>query len=157
MQINTLKVAVSVSEKYFPVVKNGMQANIMVDMYPEKVYPGKVSLVYPAIDPATRTFTMEITIPNPIGELRPGMFSRTELSFGIRQGIMVEDVAVQRQLGTNDKYLFVDVDGVAQRRLVTTGVQEGSRINILSGVESGDKVIVAGISRLMDGTQVEEQ
>lgn len=157
MQINTLKVTFSVSEKYFPVVKNGMAAEVRVDMYADKTYPGKVSLVYPSIDPGTRTFTIEITIPNPTGELRPGMFSRTELKFGTRPGIMVDDVAIQRQLGTNDKYLFVDVDGVAERRLVTTGMQVGGKVNILSGVNPGDKVIVAGISRLMQGTQVGEE
>ncbi len=157
MQINTLKVTLSVSEKYFPVVKNGMLAEVRVDMYPDKVYTGKVSLVYPAIDAATRTFTIEVTVPNPGGELRPGMFSRTELRFGTRPGIMVEDVAVQRQLGTNDKYVFVEVNGAAERRLVTTGIQVGSRVNILSGVEPGEKIVVAGISRLMQGTKVEEE
>ena len=157
MQINTLKVALSISEKYFPVVKNGMQAEVRVDMYPDKVYQGNVSLVYPAIDPATRTFTIEVTIPNQSGELRPGMFSRTELRFGTHPGIMVEDVAIQRQLGTNDKYVFVDVDGAAERRVVTTGIQIGNRVNVLSGVEPGEKIVVAGISRLMQGTQVEEE
>lgn len=157
MQINTLKVTLSVSEKYFPVVKNGMQAEVRVDMYPDKVYPGKVSLVYPAIDASTRTFTIEVTIPNPSGELRPGMFSRTELRFGTHPGIMVDDVAVQRQQGTNDKYVFVEVGGVAERRLITTGVQVGGKVNILTGVEPGEKIIIAGISRLMQGTQVEEE
>ena len=157
MQINTLKVNLSISEKYFPVVKKGMDAEITVDMYPGKKYPGKVSLVYPAVDPGTRTFTIEITIPNPSGELRPGMFSRTELKFGTNQGIMVDDVAVQKQLGTNDKYVFVNVNGVAERRLVTTGVQIGGKVNVLTGVNPGDKVIVAGISKLMNGTEVSEE
>lgn len=155
MQINKLKITLSISEQYFPKVKNGMEADIKVDMYPEKVYKGNVSLIYPAIDPATRTFTIEITIPNPTGELRPGMFSRTELMFGENEGVMVEDVAIQRQLGTNDKYVFVVKDGKAERRLVTTGVQIGSKINILTGVEPGDEVVTAGISRLMQGTEVE--
>ena len=157
MQINTLKVTLAISEKYFPVVRNGMEAIIRADMYPDKEYPGKVTLIYPAIDPATRTFKIEITIPNPKGELRPGMFTRTELNFGSIEGIMVDDVAIQKQMGTNDKYVFVAKGGVAERRLVTTGMQIGSKVNILTGVNPGDKVITAGISRLMNGTEIREE
>lgn len=157
MQINTVKVNLSISEKYFPNVKIGMPAKVTVDMYKDKEYEGKVSLVYPAIDPATRTFGIEVTIPNAKGELRPGTFSRTELTFGTAPGVMVEDVAIQKQLGTNDKYLFVAKDGKAERRLVATGVQIGSKINVVSGVEPGEKVITAGISRLMQGTEIREE
>ncbi len=155
MQIDRLKVMLSISEQYFPVVSKGMDASITVDMYPDRVFPGKVSLVYPAIDPATRTFTIEVTVPNPKAELRPGMFSRTELIFGKQQGIMVEDVAVQRQAGTNDKYVFLAVNGKAERRDVKTGTQVGSRVEIVSGVNAGDLIISAGISRLMQGTEIE--
>lgn len=155
MQIDRLKVALNISEQYFPRVHKGMDAEITADMYPDRVFAGKVSLIYPAVDPATRTFTVEITIPNPKGELRPGMFSRTHLVFGTTKGIMVEDIAIQRQMGTNDKYVFLDIDGKAERRLVTTGAQNGSRVEILTGVEEGDRVITAGISRLMQGTEVE--
>ncbi len=154
MQIDRLKVTLSISEQYFPMVEKNMEALITVDMYPDKVFSGKVSLIYPAIDAATRTFTIEVTVPNPDGELRPGMFSRTKLVFGTKEGIMVDDVAVQRQLGTNEKYVFVDANGVAERRVVTTGVQIGSRLEILSGISAGDRVIIAGVAHLMQGTQI---
>lgn len=156
MQINTLKATLSISERYFPAVRNGMKATVKVDMYPDKDYTGTVSLIHPAIDPATRTFTIEVAIPNPTGELRPGMFSRTELRFGTHPGVMVDDVAIQRQAGTNDKFLFVIVNGVAERREVATGIQIGSRVNVLKGVEPGERVVVAGVSRLMQGTEVTE-
>ncbi len=154
MQIDRLKVAFSISEQYFPMVRQGMDASIAVDMYPDTVFVGKVTLIAPAIDPSTRTFGIEVTVPNKGGELRPGMFSRATLVFGMKQGIMVEDVAIQRQLGTNDKYVFVALDGKAQRREVITGAQIGSRVEILSGVKEGDSVITAGISRLMQGTPI---
>ncbi|MCL2561541.1 MAG: efflux RND transporter periplasmic adaptor subunit [Rikenellaceae bacterium] len=157
MQISTVKVTLSVPERFFPMVRKGMAAAVTVDVYPGRTFEGKVSLVHPAIDMATRTFTLEVEIPNPAGELRPGMFSRTELSFGSEPGVMIPDVAIQRQAGTNDRYVFVEAGGVAERRLVTTGVQVGDRVNILSGVEPGDRVVVAGISRLMQGTRVREE
>lgn len=154
MQINTLKVTLSISEKYFPLIKKGMSTEVSVDMYPGRTFEGKVSLIYPAIDPATRTFTIEVTIPNAKGDLRPGMFSRTKLHFGKKQGIMVSDVAIQKQMGTNDKYLFVAKDGIAERRVVLTGTQIDGYIEVLSGVNEGDEVITAGISRLMQGTEI---
>ncbi len=155
MQIDRLKVAFSISEQYFPKVNLGMQAEIRVDMYPDKVFPGKVSLITPAIDPATRTFMIEVTLPNANGDLRPGMFSRTQLVFGTVEGIMVDDIAIQRQLGTNDKYIYVDVNGKAERRMITTGTQIGTRVQALTGVSVGDRVITAGIAHLMQGTEVE--
>ncbi|MCD7970161.1 MAG: efflux RND transporter periplasmic adaptor subunit [Alistipes sp.] len=155
MQINTLKVTVAISEQFFPYVKMNMPADIRVDMYPDKVFEGKVSLIYPAIDAATRTFNVEITIPNQNRELRPGMFSRTTLHFGTMDALMVEDIAVQKQVGSNDKYLFVVKDGVAERREVVTGRQLGNRIQITSGVNEGDEVIIAGISKLNNGTEIE--
>lgn len=155
MQINTLKVTLSLAERFFPNVRLGMGAEIRVDMLPNKVYEGKVSLIYPTIDPATRTFMIEISIPNPTKELRPGMFSRTTIHFGTKKGITVKDIAIQRQLGTNERYVFVAVDGKAERRLVTTGIQVGDQVEILSGVNEGDMVITEGISRLMQGTEIE--
>ena len=155
MQIGTLKVTLGLNERFFPMVRTGMPAQIRADVIPDKVFTGKVSLIQPAIDPATRTFKVEISIPNPTKELRPGMFSRTTLDFGTKRGIMVRDITIQRQAGTNERFLFVAVDGKAERRVVTTGVQIGSSIEILSGVHGGDEVIVEGIAHLMQGTAIE--
>lgn len=155
MQIQTLKVTLSLSERFFPNVRPGMGAEIRVDMFPDKVYEGKISLIYPAIDPATRTFMIEISIPNANKELRPGMFSRTTINFGKKQGIMVKDIAIQRQLGTNERFVFIEVDGKAERRVVTTGIQIGAEVEILSGLNEGDMVITEGVSRLMQGTEVD--
>ncbi len=155
MQINRLKVRVNVSENYFPLVKLGMTAQISVDMYKDRTFPGKVTLISPAVDPNTRTFMVEIDIPNTEGDLRPGMFSRTTLNFGKMEGIMVLDVAVQRQVGSAEKYVYVAKDGKAERRIVTTGRQEGDRVEILSGITAGDVVIVSGISRLVSGSEIE--
>ncbi len=155
MQIDQVKVSVSISEKYFPNVKLGMPAAIRAEMYADKVFEGKVTLISPAIDAATRTFNVEITIPNGSLELRPGMFSRTTLNFGSVEGVMVEDVSIQKQVGTNEKYVYVVEDGKAVRRQVTTGVQVGSGINILTGVDAGDEVVLTGISRLTNGSEVE--
>lgn len=155
MQINPLKVTMAVSEAYFPEVKKGMGVDIKVDVFAERSFTGNVSLIYPAIDPATRTFTIEVSIPNPKQELRPGMFCRATLIFGRKEGILIEDIAVQKQVGTAERFVYVVRDGRAERRTVSVGRQIGNRIDILSGVRPGEQVVVSGASRLSDGTAVE--
>lgn len=155
MQINPLKVIIDVSEQYFTAVKSGMGVDIKVDLFPDKVFNGKVTLIYPAINTDTRTFTVEVSIPNPDNELRPGMFSRTTLNFGKVRGVMVNDLAIQKQIGTNEKYLFVVKGDKVERRIVKTGRTIGNFTNILSGVEPGEQIVVSGISKLADGTEVE--
>lgn len=157
MQIEKLKVAVAISEKYFPLVKQGMNADILVDIYPDKVFNGTVSLIYPAIDPLSRTFTVEVTIPNGNHELRPGMFSRTIFHFGSHKGVVVEDIAVQKQVGSNDNFIFVVEDGKAVRRNIIVGRQVGGKIEILSGVRAGDQIIVTGVSRVESGYEVDTE
>lgn len=155
MQIDRVKISVAVSEQYFPYIKLGMPATIRVDMYPDKAFDGKITLVTPAIDAKTRTFDIEVAIPNASHELRPGMFSRTTIDFGSTEGIMVEDIAIQKQLGTNEKYVYVVENGKAVRKLVTTGVQVGNKVNVLTGVGVGDQIVLTGISRLNNGSEVE--
>lgn len=154
MQMDRVKVNASISEKYFTDVQVGKTAEIRVDIYADKTFEGKVTRIHPAIDASTRTFQVEITIPNPGKELRPGMFSRTIINFGSERGIVVEDVAVQRQIGSSEKYVYVAKDGKAVRRLVTTGRQTGDMVHITSGLEEGEQVVIAGMSRLMTGTEI---
>jgi len=154
MQMNPLKVKADISEIYFPQVKVGQPVEINVDMFPDKEFAGRVSLIYPAINAQTHTFTVEITIPNNNLTLRPGMFARTTLKFGSRPGVMVEDLAVQKQFGTNEKFVYIAKEGKAERRTVTIGRLIGSQINILSGVQSGEEVITTGFSKLSDGTEI---
>lgn len=155
MQIDPLKITANISEKYFAAVGMNMPVEIRTDVLPDETFAGRVSLIYPAMDPATRTFTVEITIPNSNGRLRPGMFARAIFNMGDKEGVMIPDTAVKRQAGTNDRVVFVINNGVAERRVVTLGRQEGDRIDALSGVEAGEQVAVTGLSKLDDGVAVE--
>ncbi len=155
MQIDPLKVIVNISEQFFPDVKVGMPVRLLVDIFPDKEFEGRVSLIYPALDAATRTFKVEVRVPNADRTLRPGMYARTIFDMGEKQGVMVPDVAVQKQVGSAERYLYViRDDSVAERRTVTLGRQVGDRIDILSGVEEGEQVAVTALSKLYDGARV---
>lgn len=82
-EIRPVKLMVNVSESLFTKVKKGHEVDIRLDVYGDEVFKGKVNLVYPTIDPATRTFPVEIKIANSDERVRPGMFARVTMSFGI--------------------------------------------------------------------------
>ena len=155
MQMDRLKVRVNISEQYYSAVSVGTPVAISVDILPGESFEGKVSLIYPAIDAATRTFMVEVTIPNPGGRLRPGMFARSTINMGNREGVMVPDIAVQKQVGSNERFVYVVENGTAHRRTVIPGRQIGEMIDVAGSIEPGEQVATTSFARLSDGTKVE--
>jgi RND family efflux transporter MFP subunit len=154
-QLNPLKATINISESYFTKVKLGMPVKINLDVYGNEEFTGKISLIYPTIDAATHTFGVEVTINNQNLRVRPGMFARVILNFGSIESIVVPDVAVQKQAGANDKYIFTVENGVAKYHRVELGQRLDSNYEILSGLQDGDVVVTAGQTRLIDGSPVE--
>jgi RND family efflux transporter MFP subunit len=154
-QLNLLKVIINVSESYFTRVRVGMPVDIRLDVYGNEVFTGKVSLIYPTIEASSHTFGVEVTIQNRDMKVRPGMYARLTLNFGTVESVVVPDVAVQKQAGANDKYIYVVQDGVARYRRVEPGQRLGEQCEILSGIEPGDEIVTAGHARLIDGTPVQ--
>lgn len=155
MQINRLKAIVALSEQYYPQVYKGMKVAVTAEVYPDRTFEGTVNIVYPAINASTHTFNVEVLVPNGKEILRPGMFARTEFNMGNRQSLVVPDVAVQKQMGVNDRYVYVIKNGVAERRVVTLGRQVGQMVEVLSGVEQGEMVATTALSKIKNGTKVE--
>lgn len=155
MQINKLKVMANVSEQYYPNVKVGQPVEIHVDIFPGEVFEGKVSRINPSLDAATRTFGVEVTIPNTNERLRPGMYARATFNMGQREAVMIDDIAVQKQAGSSERYVYVVKDGVANYRLVDDGRKIDGKVEIRKGVEAGEEVATTSFVRLMDGKAVE--
>ena len=154
MQLQPVKIMVAVSEEFYPVVKNGTPVEITLDVYDGKRYSGKVSLVYPTIDPTTRTFQAQVSISNQSMEIRPGMFARAKVELGAKKRVVIPDKTVIKQQGTNDKYVFV-LDGDTVKYVkVELGRRVGTNYEILSGLEAGQKVVIAGMNSLIDNTKV---
>ncbi len=155
VQIDPLKVIVNISENYFPFVKEGMNARVTSDLYPEKNITGKVLRVYPTIDPSTRTFTCEIIIDNRNELLRPGMFCRVSLNLGEELALVVPAVAVLKMQGSNERYVFLEEDGIARYVKVTLGKRFDDKLEVISDeIVEGSNLIVSGQARLVDGDRV---
>lgn len=155
-QLNKLKALISIPETYFPLVKAGMAIELASDIYPGETFPAKIEIVYPTIDPATHTFQAKLQIPNGKELLRPGMYVRTTLSLGKEETIVVPYQAVLKLQGANDRYVFVNENGVAKRVAVKLGQRFDDQVEIIADeLHEGDELVVIGQARLVDGIKLE--
>lgn len=154
-EIRPVKLMVNVSESLFTKVKKGHEVDIRLDVYGDEVFKGKVNLVYPTIDPATRTFPVEIKIANSDERVRPGMFARVTMSFGHMDHVVAPDRSIVKQSGAGDRYIYVSKDDKVSYQKVKLGRRMGDKYEIISGVEDGDQVVITGQSRLTNGMEVE--
>jgi RND family efflux transporter MFP subunit len=154
-QIQPVKMLVNVSESLFTQVHKGMEFDITVDAYPEEVFKGKVNLIYPTISSATHTFPVEVICQNSDERLRPGMFARVTANFGTNHHIVIPDVAVVKQQGSGEHFVYVlKPDNTVKYTLVELGKRLGNRYEIVSGINEGDRIVTEGQVRLKDGVNV---
>ena len=154
-QTNPVKVMVNISEVYYKQVFKGMPVDIELDAYEGETFYGKVTIVYPTVDQSTHTFPVEVTISNPGQKVRPGMFARATVNFGDKNHVLVPDEALVKQIGAGDRYVYVYKGGKVSYNKVELGKHIGNKYEILSGVNPGDDVVIAGQSRLANGKEVE--
>ncbi len=154
-QTNPVKLIVNISEVNYSKMHRGMPVDLELDAYPGEAFTGTVTIVYPSIDATTHTFPVEITINNQSQKVRPGMFARATVNFGDEQHVLVPDVAVVKQIGAGDRYVYVYKDGKVSYNKVELGRQIGDQYEILSGVRDGDQVVTAGQTKLANGREVE--
>ncbi len=154
-QINTLKALVNIPESYFPEVKKGMTLNLRSDIYPDQVFPATIEIVYPTIDARTHTFQAKLKIANGQDLLRPGMFVRTSLEFGEVEAIVVPYQAVLKLVGSNERYIFLNNNGLAKRVSVNLGQRFDDKVEILSSeIKEGDQLVSVGQAKLIDGVKL---
>ena len=154
-QVQPVKIVINVSESELAKVNNGMPAVVKFDTYGEEEFAGKVTMVAPPVDVATRTFGVEVTVANKDNRILPGMFARVELNLGTMEHVVVPDKAVVKQPGSGNYYVYVYKDGKVSYNQVQLGQRMGDKYELISGVESGSQVVVSGQSRLANGDAVE--
>ena len=156
VQIDNLKSFVSIPESYFPLVKVGMNVKVTCDIYRDQVFNGTVFRIHPTVDAASRTFQVEVKVPNGKELLRPGMFCRVTLELGEEKAFMIPAYAALKLQGSNERYVFVAEDGKDKRVNVTLGQRLNDKIEIIKiEVKKGDKIIVVGQSRLYYGIVID--
>lgn len=155
-QIVPVKMLVGISEVDYTKVKKGDSVEIVADALPGKTFYGKVNRIYPTIDPMTRTFTVEVVVDNSYKTLRPGMFVRATVNFGTRQSVVVPDLAIVKQTGSGERFVYVvNADNTVKLTPVKLGRRIETEYEVLEGLQEGDIVVVGGQTKLKSGIKVE--
>ena len=154
-QIDKLKALVAIPETYFPKFKEGMKLSLTSEIYPGKTFPATVEIVYPTVDPSTHTFQCKIVIPNTRNLLRPGMYVTTTIGLGKAEALVIPYQAVEKLVGANDRYVFINEDGRAKRVAVTLGQRFDQDIEIIADeIVPGVEVVTTGQHKLVDGVKI---
>ena len=153
-QIRPVKLLVNVSENYYSKVEKGDKATITLDALPGESFTATVSLKYPTINASTHTFPVELTLANKDEKVRPGMFARAQLNFGTEDHVVVPDVAIVKQPGSGERFVYVYENGKVSYVKVELGQRLGDAYELIGGVADGATVVIAGQGRLSDGIEV---
>ena len=154
-QIIPVKLLVAISESDYTKVKKGDSIEITADAIPGKTFYGKVEKIYPTVDPATRTFVVEVVVANAYKTLRPGMFARVTVNFGTNKNVVIPDVAVVKQQGSGERFVYVlNEDGTVTYQKVVLGRRMGAEYEVLEGLTDGATIVTGGQIRLKDGVKV---
>lgn len=154
--ISSVKATFGVSDISVAHFKTGSKLLTYMEAFPNRQFPGFVSAIAAVADSSTRSFQVEVTIPNEHGMLRPGMIASLDAggSPGSRPVAVVPlDAIVRAESGSGPFAVVAVVSGVARRRPVTLGATYGDRIAI-SGIDVGQKVVSSGATFVSDGDAV---
>jgi len=155
IQIDPVKLMVNLGEDDLPLVKNGMHATVQTDVYPDQPFQGTVFRIHPTVNAATRTFVVEVKVPNPNEKLRPGMFARVSVKLGEKEALMVPAISVLQTSGTNERYIMLNENGTARKVVVTIEKRYDDKLEISSpSIQGGEQLILAGHTNLEDGAPV---
>ena len=155
-QVKKLKALIAVPETYYPLIKEGMKLTVKSDIYPEETFAATIEVVYPTIDAASHTFQCKVVIPNASEKLRPGMYLTTTLGLGKENTIVVPYQSVEKLIGSNERYVFINENGYAKRVSVKLGQRFDENIEIIAPeIQPGVEYIYKGQSKLVDGVKIE--
>lgn len=155
-QVKKLKALIAVPETYYPLIKEGMKLTVKSDIYPEETFAATIEVVYPTIDAASHTFQCKVVILNASEKLRPGMYVTTTLGLGKENTIVVPYQSVEKLIGSNERFVFINDNGYAKRVSVKLGQRFDEQIEIIAPeIQPGVEYIHKGQSKLVDGVKIE--
>ena len=154
-QISPVKMKINVSESYYAKTNKDLDVTLTFEAYGDKEFKGNIDIIYPTISAASHTFPVEISMANKDMKIRPGMYGKAVVNFGTKEHVVVPDMAVKKQTGSGDFFVYTYENGKVKHNKVILGRRLDDRYELISGIESGAAVVVAGIDNLADGIEVE--
>jgi membrane fusion protein, multidrug efflux system len=153
VNLSTMVTMANVPEHDVGRLRVGNLANIEVDAFADRSFQGKVARISPVLDPATRSATVEVEIPNPENGLRAEMFARVKLDLGsTRDAILIPREALVYR-GTQPGVFLLDRQR-AMFHAIETGGSMGDDVEVVGNLSAGTTIVTRGASMLREGDQV---
>jgi len=148
-----LKFQGTVPERFAPEIRIEQPIDVQVEAFPDKVFPGVIQRVSPAVEVQTRSLSLEARVPNPDRVLKPGFFAKGLILSGMNpQAVFAPEEAVYTYVGITKAFLVHD--GVAQEKQVQIGVRREGWVEIVDGLQAGDVVATSSLPQLYQGAKV---
>lgn len=143
----------SLPEKYFRNVEKGYRVYVTSYTSTEDTLSGKITQISPYIDPDARTFKCFVEVDNPEGILLPGMFVKADLVVNSAEEVIVipREIVMSRN---RNQIVYVVENGVAQERIISTGLQNKDNVEVTMGLLEGESVVSAGFETLRNQSRV---
>jgi membrane fusion protein (multidrug efflux system) len=154
VDLDTVKAEFNVPERFLSQVRVGQTIEFNVATYSDQKFPGEVYFISPHVDSELRTILVKAYVKNSEQKLRPGMFANLDLTLKVRdQAVLVPEAAITI---SSDKATLYTIDGAqnAQLKPVTTGIRSAGKVEITSGLQGGELVVVEGVQKLRPGAKV---
>jgi membrane fusion protein (multidrug efflux system) len=157
VDLDPVKVEFNVPEKFLGQVRVNQNIEIGVATYPGRKFQGKVFFISPYVDLTNRTALVKAEVPNPSGDLKPGMFANLVLTVTIRENaVVIPEVALTQTLDKGRAMIFVvDANTNAQLRPIKLGVRLAGQVEVVEGIQAGERVIVEGTQKTVPGKPVQ--
>jgi len=148
----------SVTEKYFPNIKAGLEVQFRVSAYADQVFVGEVQAIDVKVNEATRNISVRAQLENKMGLLRSGMYTDIDLLLSQSADVIVVPTTAIVYSSFGNALFVVEKDSegkmMTRRVQVTTGEQRGDQVSILSGLKGNENVVQAGVSKLRNNIPV---
>jgi len=152
--ISVIKVDFAVPENFLAGLREGLKVTATAAAFSGREFTGTVSGVDSRVDPVSRSVIVRAVVPNPDGALKPGMFLNVRLARDARDALLIPEGALVPE--QSRQFVFVVEDGRAVRREVHIGRRQPGRVEIVAGLEPGERVVVEGTQKVRDGSAVRE-
>ena len=154
VDLDRLKAEFSVPERFLGLLRLGQKIGMAVAAYPADKFVGEVYFIGPQVDPAMRTALVRAYVSNADQKLKPGMFANLDLNLRVKEDAVTIPEPALMPIGDRVTVLVVDKDQTAQLRPVKVGMRTAGMAEIISGLNSGDLVIVEGTQKARPGGKV---
>jgi len=154
VDIGRVRLVANIVEKDLDQLRAGDDTMVEVDAFPGETFVGRIARVAPVLDPATRTASIEIEIPNPGFRLKPGMYARVTVTTDERKDALVVPANAVIDLGGRRGVFLAAENDTVSFRPVSVGIDQDKQVEILQGLAEGDRVVTVGAAALREGDRV---